>query len=121
MPPMTTQLTTTPLTTTPLMTTPPTSPPSGSFSWQHYPAMNCFGGHGATPIGGADPLPGTYTLAECKAKCAESANCELLVMRDWVASSGSSPCWLRENVKLDECIRDYPDFHSWVIPHGLTA
>merc|ERR1711972_892181 len=76
---------------------------SAQSSWSYYAATNCYRDAGAEAIAGADPLPGTHTIASCKAACEGIAACEVMVMRSGLLNGGESPCWLRRNVRLEEC------------------
>jgi hypothetical protein len=109
------------ITTSPSATTsssrPTTTLTAGSAqsSWDYRAATNCYKGTGAEPIASADPLPGTHTVASCKAACEGMDACQLIVMRSGLLNGGESPCWLRRNVVLDKCNQNYPDYDSWEI------
>merc|ERR1711920_1101856 len=60
-------------------------------------------GFGGVEVAGKDPLPGQFTLAECKAQCGMDDDCAGVVISNNV---DRSKCWLRQHLNLDKCLQN---------------
>ena len=77
--------------------TKPTDP--GSLVWTEHMAMNCYGGHGATPL---EPIfAKSITLIDCEAACALNASCSAIVV-PFGGSLGLTP----DAYLLDDLIKE---------------
>ncbi|CAE8721235.1 unnamed protein product, partial [Polarella glacialis] len=99
--------------------TPIPVPSTGPVTWIYHPALNCWDGFGASDIVGANPLDGVFTLESCKSECVSTPDCVAFVLRSNTAD-GSSPCWLRQGLILEEC-QVYPGFDTWEMSCGTSS
>jgi len=92
--------------TTSLTTTPVNGP-----SWEYHPGVNCWYGRGAEAIAGKDPISTSISLTDCQKECEADVICEGIIM---LASQGPGQCWLRRDIRLSECVHNYPDYNLWM-------
>lgn len=94
----------------------PVAVPSGR--WAMHPGdLNCYDGHGAPGASGA-PHAKSVSMQDCKAACLDTSGCRAIVvefdsppaMRAW---STDLTCYLREEVRPEECVHGAPNYEMY--------
>lgn len=114
----TSTITTKPSSTSMATTTVMPSSTSRTVSWTLHRAINCYVGHGGAAIGaGSNPLPGTFTVAACQAKCQATPGCNAIVVRNYTPST----CWLRQFATPASCVANLRSYNTWTMATSNTA
>jgi len=78
--------------------------------------LNCYAGHGGTPVGSDEPQQGVHDVDNCKTACLQTDGCECFVF----FSKYDNQCFLRSHCELSECEAGAPGqesylFDTWIM------